>query len=392
MSTFSFPVRDLFITGAADKASETTIATFIATASNGEVTVLKKDGSAAAAAGVDAIVVGKDVNGRVKTSDVLKAGGVKKVTNVAPTTIVPAYASFVVDVTGAAAGDTWEGLVRIQNFLSQSVLDEYLTPFSYAFVTSDTNDIVCEELIKSLSFNFSRVEGGSSQYVNFKTGYVKVYTTEAAALADKANRTNGDLVWVISNGKPYTIADKTGSTFALLATEKTDWATEIAATTAVYQRGNPWFDFVKLDGATPTIYIIAKPQPTTDMKMQGYDIQFKVGLKILDGTSWDTQSTVTVTNVGKVSSAGEGKYIRNLEVFTKGHTGDFYRGMGYPNNFDATYDSVKTTNYYVVNVEYRAENQDNNTLSGHPNYKVLQIACANSAAATSLYNLLVALV
>ena len=111
MSTFSFPVRDLFITGAADKASETTIATFIATASNGEITVLKKDGSAAAAAWIDAYVVSKDLNGRLKTSDALLAGQVKKVTNVVPTAIAPAYA--IIPITAAAvaattAKDVWE--------------------------------------------------------------------------------------------------------------------------------------------------------------------------------------------------------------------------------------------------------------------------------------------
>jgi hypothetical protein len=393
MSTFSRPVRDLFITSAADKASETTIATFIASASNGEVTVLKKDGTGAAAKGSDAYVVGKDLNGRVKTSDTIKPGQIKSVVNTAPVTVVPAYASFLVDVTGSAAGDIWEGLVRIQNYGSQSILDEYLTPFSHTFITGDTVDTVTQELIKSLSFNFSRVEGASSTFVNNKTGYVDVYETQADAFTQSAALGANDLVWIIETGKAYfSIDGNKNGTFALTFTEKTDWSAEIAATTAEYLRGNPWFDFVKLDGATPTVLIISKPQPTTDMKLQGYDIQFKVGLKVLDGTTYDTQSTVSVTNVGKVSSPGEGKYIRNLEIFVKGHTGDFYRGMGYPNNFDTSYDAVKTVNYYVVTVEFYNDVQDVNTLSGHPSQKLLQIACANSAAATSIYNLLVGLI
>ena len=392
MSTFSSPVRDLIITSAV--ASETTAATFIASASAGEVAVLNKDGQAAATYGSDAYILSKDLNGRVKSSDTLIAGSIKKVTKVDPVTIVPAYASIPItaaSVTATSAKDVWEGLVRIQEFGSRSAYDEYPAPFNYVAVSGDTVDTVTEGLIKSLSFEFGRVEGKHDMYVNFKTGYAKVYTTEAAALADKANRTNGDLVWVMQNGKPYAIADKTATTFATLATEKTDWSTQITAGTAEYLNANPWFDFVKLDGSDVTLYIIAKNQTMTDMKIEGYDINFKVGVQILDGTSFEADTTLSVTNVGKVGSPGEGKNIRRLENFTKGHTGDFYRGMGYPNNFDATYDSVVTTNYYVVNVEFQKSMQDVNSLSGDPSQKVLQIACSTSAAATAVYNALIAL-
>ena len=387
MSTFSFPVRDLFITSGL--ATETTTATFIASASAGEVAVLKKDGSAVAASGSDAYVVGKEASGRFKASDVLKAGQIKSVTKVDPVTPVPAYASFPVSVSGVAAGDVYEGLVRIPEFITRSVYDEYTAPFSYTFVTGDTVAIVSDELIKSLSFNFSRVEGYTGTYVHFKTGYVAVYTTEAAALADVGNLTDTDIVWVISNDAAYTFA-ASGATFASNFTLKTDWSTEISGGTAEYLRANPWFSFVKLDDGT--VYIIAKPQPTTDMKLQGYDINFLVGLRVLDGTTYEEQSTVTVTNVGKVISAGDGKRIRQLEIFAKGHTGDFYRGMGYPNNFDATYDASESVNYYMVNVEFYQDVKDVNTLSGHPSQKLLQIACADGTTATNVYNALVALV
>lgn len=391
MSTFSTPVRDLFI--ATGYATETTAATFISGASNGEVAALKKNGSAAAAKGEDAYVLFKDGQGRVKASDTLKPGQIKSVTKVDPVTVVPAYASFDVSATGLAAGDILEGLVRIQEFGSKSVLDEYPAPFSYTFATGDDADDIAEGLIKSLSFEFSRVEGKHDKYVNNIAGYAKVYTTKAAVVADKANLTDTSVIWVMEDNKAWIVADKTASTFATICTtEKTDWSTEITAGTAEYLNANPWFHFVKLDGDTPKLYIIAKSQPTTDMKLQGYDIKFKVGLRVLDGTTFDEQSTVTVTNVGKVHSPGEGKLIRNLEIFCKGHTGDFYRGMGYPNNFDATYDTDKTVNYYIVNVEFSNAVQDVNTLSGHPSQKLLQIACSNSTAATSLYNALVALV
>jgi len=390
MSTFSTPVRDLFVTTAV--ASETTAATFIASASAGEVAVLKKDGSAVAAYGSDAYILWKEGNGRLRSSDTIKAGQIKSVTKSDPVTVVPAYSSFDVSVTNVAAGDVYEGLVRIQNYGSQSVYDEYPAPFFHTFVASDDVDTVTEGLIKSLSFEFSKVEGASSKYVNFKTGYVAVYTTQAAAFDASAALGANDIVWIIETNKAYfSIDGNKNGTFALTFTEKTDWSAEIAATTAEYLNGNPWFHFIKLDGATPKIYIIAKNQAMSDMKFQGYDIVFKVGIRVLDSVDFSENSVITVTNVGKVNSPGEGKNLRRLENFTKGHTGDFYRGMGYPNNFEASYNVSTDVNYYVVNVEFFETIQDVNTLSGHPSQKLLQIACANVTAANAVYAVLSAL-
>ena len=394
MSTFSFPVRDLIITSAV--ATETTVATFIASASPGEVAVLKKDGTAVAAKGTDAYVVSKELSGRFKSSDTILPGQIKSVTKIDPVTVVPAYASIPItaaQVAATTAKDVWEGLVRIQEFGSRSAYDEYPAPFSYVAVAGDTVNTVAEGLIKSLSFEFGRVEGKSDRYVNFITGYNKIFATEAAVIAGKATLTNGTFIWVQESNKAWIVADKTALTFATIATtEKTDWSTEIAGGTAEYLNANPWFHFVKLAGSDVTIYIIAKNQPTTDMKLEGYDINFKVGLQILDGISFENDATIVVANVGKVSSAGEGKNVRRLETFTKGHTGDFYRSMGYPNNFDATYDAVVSTNYYMINVEFSKSVQDVNSLSGDPSQKLLQIACSTSAAATSVYNTLVALI
>lgn len=389
MSTFSFPVRDLFV--ATGFATQTTTSTFIASATAGQVKVLKKDGSGVATAGSDAYIVAKNGNGVFKASDVIKAGKVKSITKVDPVTVVPAYASFPLSIASVSAGDIFEGLVRIPEFIGRSVYDEYLAPFSYTYVSGATVGTVADELVKSLAFNFSLVEGSKSTGAYYKTGFNAVYTTEAAALADKASRTNGDYIWVIANGKPYTIASNVATTFATLATEKTDWSTQITAGTAVYLRTNPWFDFIKVAGATPYIYVITKPQKATDMKIQGYDINFKVGLRILNGTTFAETSTITVSNVGKVFSAGEGKRVRQLEIFAAGHAGDFYRGVGYPNNFTANYDALESVNYYMVNVEFYDTVQDVNTIAGGSSQKLFQIACADSATATSVYNALAVL-
>jgi hypothetical protein len=385
MSTFSFPVRDLFVS--TGYATETTAATFISTASVGEVVALNKNGQTAPVTGEDTYLLIKDSKGIVKSSDTLKWGNVKKVTKVDPTTVVPAYATFPITaaaVSALTAGDTYKGLLRIPNYGSQSPNDELLVPFAYATDSSKTVDTVAEGLILSLSRNLARAEGITGKFVNFKTGYKFIFDTEAHVITDKAGLTNGDIIWVISNGKAWTVADKTASTFATICTTEKTWATELGNGTAEYVDSNPWFNFLKLDGSDVTIYIVSKEQSATDNKLEGYPIVFYAGLEVLDATSWDVNSTVTVTNVGRVGSAGEGKNIRRLETFAKGHTGDFYRGVGFPNNFDNYYDASTTTNYYLVNIEFYHEGNDVNVLATGKQQKVLQVALSTSAAAVSL--------
>ena len=47
------------------------------------------------------------------------------------------------------------------------------------------------------------------------------------------------------------------------------------------------------------------------------------------------------------------------------------RGLGYPNNFDAVYDSVLTKNYFLVELAYFSEGRDDAMKSK----KQLTIAC-----------------
>ena len=385
MGTMSRPVKDLFVaTGYA--TDETTAAAFLSGASTGEIAVFQLDGAAAPASGEGFYLLYKKSDGTIKASTKISDKQLSGVTltKTDPTTIVPAYSSWTVSTTGIAAGDVYNGFFRISNFGSRSVLDEYPQKFDYVFQSGDDYDDVAEGLIKSMSYNFSKVEGQQSQYVNFKTGYVAVYATEAAALAGKASLDNDDLIWVIQHNKPYTWADDTATTFATLATEKTDWSSELTAGTAEYLPDNPWFHFIKTDGTSPVITVTAKLQSGVDEKIHPYDIEFAIGLETLDYSNTYAGTAVTVTNVAKARSAGDGKDVRALEVFAAGHTGDFYRKGGWPNNFDASYVSSVTTNYYMVNINFKQK--DKVFPAGLGDDIDIIVACSTSAVATSLYN------
>ena len=64
--------------------------------------------------------------------------------------------------------------------------------------------------------------------------------------------------------------------------------------------------------------------------------------------------TTTITETTSPSSIN-GVEIANLEWFAAGNTGDQYRGMGYPNNFDTEYVAEPQHVYQVIDMAYYSE-------------------------------------
>ena len=60
----------------------------------------------------------------------------------------------------------------------------------------------------------------------------------------------------------------------------------------------------------------------------------------------------TVTNINPVNKVGNGKNIADLEYFCMGARGDYYRGMGYPNNIETEYLVDPTKEYDVLDIHY----------------------------------------
>jgi len=70
----------------------------------------------------------------------------------------------------------------------------------------------------------------------------------------------------------------------------------------------------------------------------------------------DAKDEVTSAIVeGSQLSTINGIEISNLEWFTLGNTGDIYRGMGYPNNFDTHYVADPGALYEVIDLAYYSE-------------------------------------
>lgn len=70
-----------------------------------------------------------------------------------------------------------------------------------------------------------------------------------------------------------------------------------------------------------------------------------------NGGSFYTDLTVETVEAGNPGS-GTGNQVANLEWFLKGNKYDRYRTVGFPNNFDTTYDVDPSKTYNVINIQY----------------------------------------
>jgi len=82
----------------------------------------------------------------------------------------------------------------------------------------------------------------------------------------------------------------------------------------------------------------------------------------MDGKPLVTKISVRTKNTGLSAAVTEGTTtsnngieIANLEWFTLGNTGDIYRGVGYPNNFEGDYNVTPTVAYETINSSYYSE-------------------------------------
>lgn len=366
-------------------ATETTVATFVSAASNKEVRLFQEDGLAAAGASDTFFVAYKDTNGICITSPKIVPGNIISYAKTSSVTAVPAYASFPVDITSMAAGDLFEVFARVYGLGSGSTADQYEKTVITTFASGDTSATLAAKIGVLLYQNFGSEYkiGGRGTTVYNKAGYNKIYTTQAAALADKASLTDATLIWIIADAAPYTVADKTETTFAALCTAKTDWSSEISDGTAVTVPAVKYYDFVQLDGTSDSIYICAKTVAQDDERFSGTSSITNVSATWYDASNTYVKSDVTVTHVFEVVNPGSGKRLRNKEVsldFNHRPYGRF-EIMGEAPQLNI----VTSTNYGVVDIVFNTEDLNtNNQLVKTKGVFTVSIACSTDADADTL--------
>lgn len=384
---FDANIKDLLVSEGI--ASETTAATFFASASNKEVQLLKEDGSAVPdAAGNKFYILNKKANGSVIQSDIIDGGKIISVSKKDSVTQVPEYNYFAVNTTGCSVGDQASVFMKYWGTGTTSEMDWKFKTITYTLEDTVALNIangIAKQIFRNLSEDW--YYNTRPKFLHNAAGYDKVYATEAAAVADKASLTDTKLIWIIANDKAYTVADKTETTFAAIATEKTDWSTEIGAETAEYVDDARFYRIVVTDAGA--VYIIAKELDRVLDKFDGEPSVTYVGATVHDPVAADNSSVQAewgVTRIGRVINPCSGKRLASLEA----HLDKKIRQYGAYNykEFPFTPNIVEATNYTVVTIEYEEMNRVRK-LTANPQRSTIMIAFDDSTEATTVYDALV---
>jgi hypothetical protein len=116
---------------------------------------------------------------------------------------------------------------------------------------------------------------------------------------------------------------------------------------------NPTFTFSKTGSTTTAALVITeKAQPDFDKdKRTRKQTQFTVNISGLT-------SVPTIAYTGGFAGVGTSEQVQDMEFYLMGERGDFYRGAGYPHNFDQAYQAVAGTNYNLIEFAYFDEGRD----------------------------------
>lgn len=380
MAHFDAQIKDLFVVEAI--AGETTMAAFQTGASVKEIQVFDEAGLALPSGKGTICFMNKKANGSVVTSDMIYGPNITRVTKTAPVTEVPGYNSFTMNITGASVGSLAEVFVWAYDY-SPADWRFKTIPYTIGSTVLLTEAAgLCKQITRNLASDY--YYGNPPTFVFNKAGYKAVYATGAEAYADISNLTNGDLVWVIANGKAYTYTAAGAATFAGKFPEKTNWSSEITAGTAELLSQPKFYDVVLT--AASKIYIIDKPQTYVEDKFDGEAAVSKIGAVIKNPLTNTLIKELSTAPVGAVRNPGAGKRISALEyhLFKQhGEPGGIYDYNAFP----FTPDAVKTTDYTTLTIDY-IENPlwsgISRPIAGRPEGSTIILAFATEAHANTI--------
>ena len=382
MAHFDAGIKDLLVSEAI--ASEVTAATFFATASSKEIQILNESGTGVPTAKGNFFFLQKKADGTVKRSDTIYGPNILSAVKTVAVASVPEYSSFAVSTTGTAVGDVVE--VYHWYLATESVADWKFRTIPYTITTNTAVEIakgLSKQIIRNLQEDF--YYNNRPQSVFNLAGYVGVYATEAAAEAAVGGLTDGDLVWVIANEKPYTVAKSGGTAFADDFDEKTSWTSELGAGTAVYVNQPAFYDVVlKNASGTYSIFIANKAQARVLDKFDGVASKNKWGVTVKDATTgFETLTEWAVTKVGEAINPTSGKRLGGMEAHLDKLTRQF-GGYNYQ-EFPFVPDIVATTDYYTLTITYKeADTYGDHRIAGRDLKSTIVIAFDASADADTI--------
>lgn len=403
-------VRNLFIAKAFP--GHATIAALKA-GTNGDLAALDSDGTAVVNDS-EFQLFSKNNKGEVSKSDAINPANItsaKAIAYAAPVKKVVSVGAFSVQ-----ASELYSINVCVSGVGSLSVENEAIISGYYKSKSGDTAENIVDGLIVNLSKSFGRQQPSLSTVtaytkadassVNIKDNkwfkFEKGFTTQTlqvttAPTADASATVTLDGVDVsvallnadTADGAATKIAAAIDGVTGYSASASTDTVTVTTSTASsvLYAAGSTGTVVAQDGTASGAGVVIIEKSWEADYYVTNKKTRSKLDFKVVAGVVDDavTDPTVTVETVAS-KGAGTGYDVRTMEAYLLGNRQDSYRGIGYPYNFDAEYDSVLSGTYNVLEIEYFDEGRDDPQKSK----KQLTVAFAESAGTYTAINACIA--
>lgn len=362
-----------------------------------DLAALKPDGSAIAN-NSEFVLALKNNKGTITLSDVVNPKNVSYAKSIKFAAKTPTVIN-ISDIP-VVANKLYTIAIVIAGYGSLSVENEYIKEGFYKSKSTDTVEDIVDGLIQSLARNFHREQpqlGTMTTYTKKGGIDVKIHdnvafafsktaldgafevstitVTAAATVAGTATVSlNGVTVNLpltasdiatnaqeiadaidalpgysaVSNGvDKVTITAGVAGAQTDIATFAAGTATSAAATLAVVTQGAATTDFgiaITEKDWLPEYYVTGKKSKLF--------LDFKVDV------FFPGETLPTVAKTGGVQGSGTGYQVRNMEYYFLGNRQDSMRGMGYPHNFEAVYDSKLDGQYHLIEIGYWDESRD----------------------------------
>jgi hypothetical protein len=372
MSEFQKQNLKVIIGSAATAAGETTLSTFKTSGSVGEVIAVEGDGTAVASTSENIIVVGKNADGTLNTTEAIPVKNVTKAVarKYAAATNKVDYIGFngtsgSIDET---ASNLYQIFLRLRNAGSLSAENWYLRDAAYqssAVAATYSQEAVAEGLVKSLIRNLSREplsgrmkvemvtsDAGDALGTGTATGATVVFTKGSRYVTGWANVDDATTNAALAVGNYLRVG--TAVTDPVYKIKSIDTTNDILELEWAFQGETTTLNDTGLEQVTAADVAAGD----CGIKISGKDEDYSLGRDRFEILDWHTDlSGFTETEVTKATAGslgeGEGKRVRDLEWFAVGNFGDLYRFDDMAFDFyQENLESSATGKYHSITIDY----------------------------------------
>ena len=388
----------VLVANATTDASETNLAAFKATGSEGEVIATDSKGSVVTSGTTKFMIALKKADGTLDTTEIMDLSNVKSIS-------AKAYAAAtnkvtVVGYNGSTGSidvindNLYQINLELLNYGSLSPENRYLRQAHYQSPSSGTTEsLVADGLAGSLIRNFSREQ------------IARVKVERLSSFAGTALATGLDNVTFTKGSKYFTATDiDNAATNAALAVGDyirigTAVSDPVYKITAIDSTNNVGTLDVPFQGDTVTIAdtglervpVANQAAASFGVKITGVDQPFVVGKIRFEPIDWRPITLVDCgdTTVTEVSAAtkgnGDGRRVAELEWFAQGNFAERYR-MGEPHLYDyrSELEAEPSKNYSVLVIDYYGAQKAGMNLVDTSSPRTVMVFSASTAAMNGL--------